>query len=140
MEFVNAIRGGIIPTEFIPAVEKGLKEGMDRGVLAGYRMVDISCKLYDGSYHDVDSSEIAFKVAASQALRDSARRAGPVILEPIMKVEVVVPDKFMGDVAGNLSGRRRQIEGMEDRTIDKTDIKALVPLSEMFGYATLSVL
>ncbi|MEK7143556.1 MAG: elongation factor G, partial [Patescibacteria group bacterium] len=119
MEFVNAIRGGVIPTEFIPAVEKGLKEGMDRGVLAGYRMVDISCELYDGSYHDVDSSEIAFKVAASQALQDSARRAGPVILEPIMKVEVVVPDKFMGDVTGNLSGRRGQIEGMEDRAMNK---------------------
>ena len=135
MEFVNAIRGGVIPTEFIPAVEKGLKEGMERGVLAGYRMVDISCELYDGSYHDVDSSEIAFKVAASQALQDSARRAGPVILEPIMKVEVVVPDKFMGDVTGNLSGRRGQIEGMEDRAMNKA-IKALVPLSEMFGYAT----
>ena len=135
MEFVNAIRGGVIPTEFIPAVEKGLKEGMERGVLAGYRMVDVSCELYDGSYHDVDSSEIAFKVAASQALQDAARRAGPVILEPIMKVEVVVPDKFMGDVTGNLSGRRGQIEGMEDRAMNKV-IKALVPLSEMFGYAT----
>ncbi|MEK7593863.1 MAG: elongation factor G [Patescibacteria group bacterium] len=135
MEFVNAIRGGVIPTEFIPAVEKGLKEGMERGVLAGYRMVDVSCELYDGSYHDVDSSEIAFKVAASQALQDAARRAGPVILEPIMKVEVVVPDKFMGDVTGNLSGRRGQIEGMEDRAMNKA-IKALVPLSEMFGYAT----
>src|SRR3989344_4957155 len=134
-EFVNAIKGGAIPNEFIPAVEKGLKEGMERGVLAGYRLVDISTELYDGSYHDVDSNEMAFKIAASQAIQDAARRAKPVILEPIMKVEVVVPDKFMGDVTGNLSGKRGQIEGMDERGINKV-IRALVPLSEMFGYAT----
>ncbi len=135
MEFVNAIKGGAIPNEFIPAVEKGIKEGMERGILAGYRMVDISTELYDGSYHDVDSSEIAFKIAASQALQDAARRARPVLLEPIMNVEVVVPDKFMGDVTGNLSGKRGQIEGMDERGMNKV-IRALVPLSEMFGYAT----
>ncbi|MEK7581787.1 MAG: elongation factor G [Patescibacteria group bacterium] len=135
MEFVNSIKGGIIPNEFIPAVEKGLKESMERGVSAGYRMVDISCELYDGSYHEVDSSEIAFKVAASMAFQDAAKRARPVILEPIMKLEVVAPDKFMGDITGNLSGKRGQIEGTEERGMNKV-IKALVPLSEMFGYAT----
>ncbi|MEK7558349.1 MAG: elongation factor G [Patescibacteria group bacterium] len=135
MDFVNSIRGGVIPNEFIPAVEKGLKESMERGVSAGYRMVDISSELYDGSYHEVDSSEIAFKVAASMAFQDAARRAKPVILEPIMKLEVVVPEKFMGDVTGNLSGKRGQIEGTEERGMNKV-IKALVPLSEMFGYAT----
>jgi len=134
-EFVNNIKGGVIPNEFIPAVEKGVREGMERGVLAGYRLVDISCELYDGSYHEVDSSEVAFKVAGSMALQDAAKRAKPVILEPIMKVEVVTPDKFMGDVTGNLSGKRGQIEGMEERGMNKA-IKALVPLSEMFGYAT----
>ncbi len=134
-EFVNSIKGGVIPQEFIPAVEKGLKEGMDRGVIAGYSLVDISVELYDGSYHDVDSSEIAFKIAASQALQDGAKRASPVLLEPVMKVEVITPDNFMGDVSGNLSSKRGQIEGMEDRGMNKA-IKARVPLSEMFGYIT----
>ena len=134
-EFINSIKGGVIPQEFIPAVEKGLKEGMDRGVIAGYSLVDISVDLYDGSYHDVDSSEIAFKIAASQALQDAAKQASPVLLEPVMSVEVVTPEQFMGDVSGNLSSKRGQIEGMEDRGMNKA-VKARVPLSEMFGYIT----
>ena len=134
-EFIDSIKGGVIPLEFIPAVEKGVKESMERGVTAGYKMVDISCELLFGSYHDVDSSEIAYKIAASQAFQEAARRAKPVILEPIMKVEVVTPDKFMGDVTGNLSSKRGQIEGMEERGEMKV-VKAKVPLSEMFGYVT----
>jgi elongation factor G len=134
-EFVNNIKGGVIPQEYIPAVEKGLKEGMERGVLAHYPLVNISVDLYDGSYHEVDSSEIAFKIAASQALQEAAQKAGPVILEPIMKVEVVTPEKFMGDVTGNLSSKRAQIESMGDRAGLKV-ITAKVPLAEMFGYMT----
>ncbi len=134
-EFVNSIKGGVVPQEYIPAVEKGLKEATDRGILAGYKVVDVSCELYDGSYHDVDSSEIAFKIAASMAFQEAAARAKPVLLEPMMSVEVVTPEKFMGDVTGNLSSKRGQIEGMEDRGMNKA-IKALVPLSEMFGYIT----
>ena len=134
-EFVNSIKGGVIPSEFIPAVEKGIKEAMDRGILAGYKAVDISVELYDGSYHDVDSSEIAFKIAGSQAFQDAAKRANPVILEPIMKVEVVTPEQFMGDVNGNLSSKRGQVESMEDKGGNKA-INAKVPLSEMFGYTT----
>ena len=134
-EFVDAIKGGVIPQEFIPAVEKGIKEAMDRGIVAGYKMVDISCELNYGSYHDVDSSEIAYKIAASQAFQEAAKRSKPVLLEPIMKVEVVVPEKFMGDITGNLSGKRGQIESMEDRGELKV-VRAKVPLSEMFGYVT----
>ncbi len=134
-EFINSIKGGAIPQEFIPAVEKGFKEAMDRGVSAGYKMTDVSIELYDGSFHEVDSSEIAFKLAAIEAFKEAARRAKPVILEPMMRVEVVIPDKFYGDITGNLSSKRGQIEGMEDRGLNKA-IKALVPLSEMFGYAT----
>jgi elongation factor G len=134
-EFINSIKGGAIPQEFISPVEKGLKEAMDRGTLAGFKMVDISCEIYDGSYHDVDSSEIAFKIAASMALQDAVSRAKPVILEPIMKIEVITPDKFYGDITGNLSSKRGQIEGMDERGMDKV-IKAKVPLSEMFGYMT----
>ena len=134
-EFINSIKGGVVPQEYIPAVDKGLREAMDRGILAGYKVVDVSCELYDGSYHEVDSSEIAFKVAASMAFHDAANRARPVILEPMMSVEVVTPDKFMGDVTGNLSSKRGQIEGMEDRGMNKA-IKAIVPLGEMFGYIT----
>ena len=135
-EFVNSIKGGVIPQEYIPACEKGFKEGMERGIIAGYKLVDVSVDLYDGSYHEVDSSEIAFKIAASQALQAAAKKATPVILEPIMKVEVVTPDKFMGDVTGNLSSKRGQIEGMEERSMNKV-IQAKVPLSEMFGYITI---
>ncbi|HEY4496135.1 MAG TPA: elongation factor G [Candidatus Paceibacterota bacterium] len=134
-EFINSIKGGVIPQEFIPAVEKGVREGMDRGAVAGFRLVNISCELTFGSYHDVDSSEIAYKIAASQALQDAAKRAKPVILEPIMKVEVVTPEKFMGDVTGHLGSKRAQIEDVEDRGINKA-IRAKVPLAEMFGYIT----
>ena len=134
-EFINSIRGGVIPQEFIPAVDKGAREGMSRGIIAGYPLVDISCELFDGTYHEVDSSEIAFKIAASMAFQEAARRAKPVLLEPVMKVEVVTPEKFMGDVSGYLSSKRGQVEGMEDRGQMKV-IKARVPLSEMFGYVT----
>jgi elongation factor G len=134
-EFIDSIKGGVIPIEFIPAVEKGVKEAMERGIVAGFRMEDISCELTFGSYHDVDSSEIAYKIAGSQAFQEAARRAKPVILEPIMKVEVVMPEKFMGDVTGSLSSKRGLIEGMEDRGMLRV-IRAKVPLSEMFGYTT----
>jgi elongation factor G len=135
-EFIDNIKGGVIPSEYIPAVQKGVREAMDRGVVAGYKLVDVSVDLFDGSYHDVDSSEIAFKIAASQAFQDAAKKAGAVLLEPIMKVEVVVPEKFMGDINGHLSSKRGQIEGMEPRGVDMQTIHAMVPLSEMFGYTT----
>jgi len=134
-EFINNIKGGVIPQEYIPAVEKGIREALGRGILAGYPIVDVSVDLYDGSYHEVDSSEIAFKIAASQAFQEAAQKARPVILEPIMKVEVVVPEQFMGDITGNISGKRGAIEGMEDRGMNKV-VNAKVPLSEMFGYTT----
>jgi elongation factor G len=134
-EFINSIKGGAIPQEFITPVEKGMREAMSRGVLAGFQMVDISIELYDGSYHDVDSSEIAYKIAASMAFQEAAQRAKAVILEPIMRVEVVVPEQFMGDITGSISGKRGQIEGMEDRGMNKA-VHAKVPLSEMFGYTT----
>jgi elongation factor G len=134
-EFINTIKGGAIPQEYIPAVEKGLKEGLDRGVLAGFKMVNVSVDLYDGSYHDVDSNEMAFKIAASMAIQDACKLAKPVILEPMMQVEVVTPDKFMGDVTGSLSSKRGLIEGMEQRGLNQA-VKAVVPLSEMFGYMT----
>jgi len=134
-EFIDSIKGGVIPQEFIPAVEKGIKEAMERGVVAGFKMTDISCELLFGSSHDVDSSEIAYKIAASQAFQEAARKAKPVILEPIMKVEVIVPERFMGDITGNLSSKRGQVEGMEERGELKV-IRAKVPLSEMFGYVT----
>jgi elongation factor G len=134
-EFVDSIKGGVIPQEFIPAVEKGVKEAMERGIVAGYKMVNISCELTFGSYHDVDSSEIAYKIAASQAFQEAAKKAKPVILEPIMKVEVVVPEQFMGDITGHLSSKRGLIEGMDDRAGLKV-VKAKVPLSELFGYVT----
>lgn len=134
-EFINSIKGGSVPQEYIPAVEKGLKETLDKGLLAGFKMVDVSCELYDGSFHEVDSSEIAFKLAAGMALKEAVQGARAAILEPIMKVEVVTPDKFYGDITGNLSSKRGQIEGMDERGMDKV-VKAMVPLSEMFGYAT----
>ena len=134
-EFVSAIRGGIIPQEFIPAVEKGVKEAMDRGVIAGYPLVDVKVTLYDGSYHEVDSSEAAFKIAGSMALQEATKRAKPVILEPIMSVEVVTPDNFLGEVTGDLSSKRGKIEEMSERYSNKV-IKSKVPLSEMFGYVT----
>ncbi|MEE6715402.1 elongation factor G [Schleiferilactobacillus harbinensis] len=134
-EFEDAIVGGVVPREYIPAVEQGLKESMANGVLAGYPLIDVKAKLYDGSYHEVDSSEAAFKVAASLALRNAVPTAGAVILEPIMKVEVVMPEEYLGDVMGQINGRRGRIDGMEDRGNAKV-INAFVPLSEMFGYAT----
>lgn len=134
-EFINAIKGGAIPREFIPPVEAGIKEAMQNGVVAGYPMVDIKVTLYDGSYHDVDSSEIAFKVAGSMAFREGARKASPVLLEPIMKVEVVTPEKFMGDVIGDLNSKRGRVEEIGDRSGVKV-IDAFVPLAEMFGYTT----
>ena len=134
-EFINSIKGGAIPQEFIPAVEKGIIESMERGVTAGYKMVNISCELTYGSYHDVDSSELAYKIAASMAFQDAAKRAKPVILEPIMKVEVITPEKFMGDVTGFLSSKRGQIEEQSERGLNKV-VRAKVPLAEMFGYAT----
>ncbi len=133
MEFVNSIKGGVIPNEYIPAVQKGIKEAMTRGVLAGYPMVDVSSELYDGTYHEVDSSEIAFKIAASQAFQEAARKARPVLLEPMMKVEVTVPDEYVGDITGDLSSKRGLIEGTEQHGLIQA-IKATVPLSEMFGY------
>jgi elongation factor G len=134
-EFIDNIKGGVIPQEFIPAVEKGVYEAMERGIVAGYKMVNISCDLTFGSYHDVDSSEIAYKIAASQAFQEAAKKARPVILEPIMKVEAIMPEQFMGDITGSLSGKRGQIEGMAERGMLRV-IHAKVPLSEMFGYTT----
>ena len=132
-EFVNSVVGGAIPKEYIPAVDAGIQGAMKNGVLAGYQMVDIKVELYDGSYHEVDSSEMAFKIAGSMAFKDAAKKANPAILEPMMKVIVIVPEDYMGDVIGDLNSRRGQIQGMEDRTGAK-QINARVPLSEMFGY------
>jgi elongation factor G len=134
-EFFNEIKGGIIPQEFIPAVEKGVREATDKGVVAGYPVVDLAVTLYDGSFHDVDSSEMAFKIAASMAFQAGARKAKPVLLEPIMSIEVVVPEDFFGDTIGDLSSRRGRIEETTDRLNTKV-VSAKVPLSEMFGYAT----
>lgn len=134
-EFVNKIVGGTIPKEYIPAVEKGIKEALDSGVLAGYPVVDVRATLYDGSYHEVDSSEMAFKIAASMAFKEAAKKARPVLLEPIMSVEVVTPEEYMGDVMGDLNSRRGRIQSMEKRGNSQV-IRAEVPLSEMFGYAT----
>jgi elongation factor G len=134
-EFINSIKGGAIPQEYIPPVEKGLREGLDRGIVAGFKMENVSVELYDGSYHEVDSNEMAFKIAASMAIQEAARAAKPVILEPMMKVEVVTPNKFMGDVTGSISSRRGIIEGMETRGMNEV-VNAVVPLSEMFGYMT----
>jgi elongation factor G len=134
-EFVDQIKGGNIPREYIPAIQKGLKEAMDKGVVAGFQMVDIKATVYDGSYHEVDSSEIAFKMAAQMAFKSAAQKAGAVVLEPIMKVEATTPEEFMGDVIGDLSSKRGQVQEMTDRGNSKV-VRALVPLSEMFGYAT----
>lgn len=134
-KFINAIKGGIIPQEFIPAVEKGVIESKEKGVIAGYPAVDFQTTLYDGSFHEVDSSEMAFKIAASMAFQDAFKRADPYLLEPIMKIEVIVPEKFLGDVVGDLSSKRAKIKEMSDRSNLKV-IDALVPLAEMFGYAT----
>ena len=134
-EFVDAVVGGAVPREFIPAVNKGVREQMENGILAGYPVVDCRVTLYDGSFHDVDSSEMAFKIAGSIAFRDGAQNADPVLLEPIMNVEVVTPDDYFGDVMGDLNRRRGLPQGMEESPAGKV-LRAEVPLAEMFGYAT----
>ena len=134
-EFVNGITGGVVPKEYIPAIDRGVREQMENGVVAGYPLVDCRVTLYDGSYHDVDSSEMAFKIAASMGFRDGASKADPVLLEPIMKVEVVTPEGYMGDVMGDLNRRRGLPQGIDDVPAGKV-IRAEVPLAEMFGYAT----
>ncbi|MFQ9698355.1 MAG: elongation factor G, partial [Zhenhengia sp.] len=134
-EFVNSVVGGSIPKEYIPAVDKGIQEALSSGPLAGYPVLGIKADCYDGSYHDVDSSEMAFKVAGSLAVKDAMKKAGGLLLEPIMKVIVTVPDDYMGDVIGNINSRRGRMEGMEARN-GAQEIRAYVPLSEMFGYAT----
>ena len=134
-EFKNSIVGGAIPKEYIPKIEEGIKEAMQTGPLAGYNVVDVGVELYDGSYHEVDSSEMAFKIAASMAFREACKKAGPVLLEPIFKVEVTVPEDYMGDVIGDISSRRGRIEG-SDMNAGAVAVRGMVPLSEMFGYAT----
>lgn len=134
-EFQNAVVGGVVPREYIPAVEAGLRDSLNNGVIAGYPLIDIKAKLYDGSYHDVDSNEMAFKIAASMALKNAISKCNPVLLEPIMKVEVVMPEEYLGDVMGNITSRRGRVEGMEARGNAQV-VRAMVPLAEMFGYAT----
>jgi elongation factor G len=134
-EFINKIVGGNVPKEYIPAVDKGIQEALTSGVLAGYPVVDVRVTLYDGSYHDVDSNEMAFKIAGSMGFKEGARKAKPVLLEPIMSVEIVTPDDYMGDVNGDLNRRRGVLQGMDESPAGKI-IKAEVPLAEMFGYAT----
>jgi len=134
-EFENGIVGGVVPREYIPAVQAGLEDSLDRGMIAGFPVVDIKARLFDGSYHDVDSSEMAFKIAASMALKAAASKCNPVILEPIMRVEVIIPEEYLGDIMGNVTSRRGRVEGMEARGNAQV-VRAMVPLSEMFGYAT----
>ncbi|NEU32460.1 elongation factor G [bacterium LRH843] len=134
-EFENAVVGGSVPREYIGAVQAGIEESLDNGMIAGYPLIDIKAKLYDGSYHDVDSSEMAFKIAASMALKNAKTKCNPVLLEPLMRVEIVVPEEYMGDIMGDVTARRGRVEGMEARGNAQT-VKALVPLAEMFGYAT----
>lgn len=134
-KFSSEIVGGVVPKEYVPAVEKGAFEQLQNGVIAGYPMINVKVALYDGSYHDVDSNENAFKVASSMAIKEGARKAGAVLLEPVMSVEVVTPEDFMGDVMGDLNRRRGLVQGMDDTTSGKV-IRAMVPLGEMFGYAT----
>ena len=133
--FVDEIKGGVIPREYVPAVQKGAREAMDRGVIAGYPLINVEATVYDGSYHDVDSNEAAFKMAGSMAFKAAAQKANPVLLEPTMKVEVVTPEEFMGTVVGDLNSKRAQIQEMGERGDVKT-VQAIVPLAEMFGYAT----
>ena len=135
-EFINAVVGGAIPKEYIPAVDAGIKGAMQSGVLAGYNVVDVKVELYDGSYHEVDSSEMAFKIAGSMAFKEACKKADPVLMEPIMKVVVIVPEDYMGDVIGDLNSRRGEIQGFEDRSGGVKQINARVPLGDMFGYAT----
>lgn len=134
--FINSIKGGTVPSEYIKPVEQGIIEAMNNGVLAGYPVVDIKAELYFGSYHDVDSNEMAFKIAGSMALQAGVKAAGPVLMEPVMKVVVVTPEAFMGDVIGDLNSKRGRIETMEDLSSGIKEITAFVPLGEMFGYTT----
>ncbi len=135
-EFINSIKGGVVPQEYIKPVQQGIVEAMANGVLAGYPVVDVKAELYDGSYHDVDSNEMAFKIAGSMALQAGVKIANPVIMEPIMKVVVVTPEEFMGEVIGDLNAKRGRIESMEDLSSGIKEITAFVPLGEMFGYTT----
>jgi elongation factor G len=135
-QFVNEVVGGVIPKEYIPAVDKGIQEQLKNGVLAGYPVVDVKITLFDGSYHDVDSNEMAFKIAGSMAFKEAFMKAKPVILEPIMQVEVETPEDYMGDVIGDLNRRRGIVQGMDDLVGGVKQIRAQVPLSEMFGYST----
>ncbi|MFK3939295.1 elongation factor G [Alkalihalobacillus sp. NPDC078783] len=134
-EFVNGIVGGVVPREYVPAVQAGIEEALDNGMIAGFPVIDIKARLFDGSYHDVDSNEMAFKIAASMALKNAKTKCNPVLLEPLMKVEIVVPEEYMGDIMGDVTARRGRVEGMEARGNAQT-VKAFVPLAEMFGYAT----
>jgi elongation factor G len=134
-EFVDRIVGGVIPKDYMRAIDNGIREALDTGIFAGYPMVDVQATVHDGSYHEVDSSEMAFKIAASMAVKDAVEKADPVILEPMMRVEVVLPEKFMGDVIGDINSRRGQVEGMESRGSTQV-VRAYVPLATMFGYAT----
>ncbi|MDH4274684.1 MAG: elongation factor G, partial [Gammaproteobacteria bacterium] len=134
-EFVNGIVGGVVPREYVPAVDKGVKEQLENGVLAGFPLVDVKVTIFDGSYHDVDSNEMAFKIAGSMAIKEGVMKASPVLLEPIMKVEATTPEDYMGDVMGDLNRRRGIVQGMDDTPAGRA-IRAEVPLAEMFGYAT----
>src|SRR5207342_2117445 len=134
-EFLNKISGGSIPREYIPAVDQGIQEAMDNGILAGYPLVDVRATLIDGSFHEVDSSEMAFKIAGSMALKEGARKASPVLLEPVMEFEVTTPEEFLGDVMGDVTARRGRIENIDERAGQKS-VRVLVPLAELFGYAT----
>ena len=134
-EFVNKIVGGAIPREYVPAVDDGIEEALESGILAGYPMVDVRATLVDGSYHEVDSSEMAFKIAGSMAVKEAAKRADPVLLEPVMEFEVITPEEFMGDVMGDVTARRGRIERIDERSGQKA-IFVIVPLAELFGYAT----
>jgi elongation factor G len=134
-EFINKISGGSIPREYIPAVDQGIQEAMDNGVVAGYPLVDLRATLIDGSFHEVDSSEMAFKIAGSMALKEGARKAGPVLLEPVMEFEVTSPEEFLGEVMGDVTARRGRIENIDDRSGQKI-VRVVVPLAELFGYVT----
>jgi elongation factor G len=134
--FENDIVGGVIPREYISGVEKGVREAAEGGVVAGYPVTDVNVRLYDGSYHEVDSSEMAFKMAASMAFKEGIQKGGPVLQQPIMKVEVIAPEEFLGDVIGQLNSRRGEIQGMEQRPGGAQAVHAMVPLAEMFGYST----
>jgi elongation factor G len=136
VQFENKIVGGTVPKEYIPAIEKGINEATESGILAGYPVTDVKVTLTDGSYHEVDSNEMAFKMAAAFAFREGFEKGKPVLLEPIMKVEVIIPQDYLGDVLGQLSSRRAEIQGMDMRQGNSQAIRALVPLAEMFGYAT----